>query len=1038
MKEKILIFLFFIFIVLNIGNVLAFTGESPSYTVDSKFDFGSANTNASSITYDQRLISGEQPVSQYTSYNYDGRFGILNVLTLSAINITSPLNNVEIIRGNDATLEDDLGLVSNTVNFLTKVYVNNTNSGIPNINVSFYWNGTLLSTNLTNSSGVAIYSYDKSSESVGIYSVTTNYSDSNYDYSIYNSSTINLSLVVYNIPREPGNKGVRDQYVDGQTAILYFNITKTNVSGTFFYGPKNINISAAESGQFGDHYPDSAYVSGYRVYNTTAGQYESHLVVNKSFDDSIRWEISISDDDFDNYLASTSHSDVGIVDGPLCGNGINETGEECDDGNLDAGDGCSVLCAIEDAVTPPGPSGDSCTDECIIDSVDSTCVTDGTLRTRTCGNYDLDSCLEWGNEIYQDCGPDKVCQDAKCIPTNCDNFWECGDWDVCINGEQTRTCVNDVCNLSSKTEVITCVPCQENWKCDWTTCSSEDELSYPYNCVDLNECGTNLDKPQNHMSCEEWSQIFEEDDGCSRNWECGEWGECETKYDIKNVLNEDIFAKGTSSRGCVDLNGCQENLIEEKSCELRIPIYAKEVQWCLEDYIEVYEIKTDKLVSRVREKEVVSFTDLNSVDISFIMTEFTGYCDYCFDGFKDHDETGVDCGGPSCPECVSRYSFFNWLYYVILFSWSIFGFLIIIFLWRIKKEKERYAEREGILPGIKSWFVGLLPDKRKDKIKGAKIARFFARLFRRKREAKRIEKEIRIREGTGERKPIFEWKRVISSEERMLVSLRAKLRKWRQEGYAGTASLEAKIASLKRRVAGKEKSFVKRIISGYRARRERKRIEKENVRREKELEWRRGERDNENERIRIESGRKREILEREHERRLEEARKKRDLKIEKEKSIKRERKIGRFFSGLFSFKKFKANRGEEKKVNREVKREEPKPIEHKFKKKSWIKKLFEEHKERKEKKKEGKKQRKIYREIIRNHKREEKIEKKKIKLEKKVRRKERKKKIRVLKGELRRAKLGNLMKKLKIWKKEGYYGTAKLETEIRKLKIQKD
>ena len=39
--------------------------------------------------------------------------------------------------------------------------------------------------------------------------------------------------------------------------------------------------------------------------------------------------------------------------GPVCGNGIIESGEECDDGNTVSGDGCSSSCLKE--VTPPSP-----------------------------------------------------------------------------------------------------------------------------------------------------------------------------------------------------------------------------------------------------------------------------------------------------------------------------------------------------------------------------------------------------------------------------------------------------------------------------------------------------------------------------------------------------------------------------------------------------------------------------------------------------------------------------------------------------------
>jgi cysteine-rich repeat protein len=63
----------------------------------------------------------------------------------------------------------------------------------------------------------------------------------------------------------------------------------------------------------------------------------------------------------------------------VCGNSIVEGGEQCDDGNLNNGDGCSSICKIEaicgDAVVEPPEQcddgntsgGDGCSASCMIE-----------------------------------------------------------------------------------------------------------------------------------------------------------------------------------------------------------------------------------------------------------------------------------------------------------------------------------------------------------------------------------------------------------------------------------------------------------------------------------------------------------------------------------------------------------------------------------------------------------------------------------------------------------------------------------------------
>jgi len=60
----------------------------------------------------------------------------------------------------------------------------------------------------------------------------------------------------------------------------------------------------------------------------------------------------------DAMIAVLSPVNVGLkveVIGPVCGNGVVESGEQCDDGNTNSGDGCSATCQTE-APPPPPPT----------------------------------------------------------------------------------------------------------------------------------------------------------------------------------------------------------------------------------------------------------------------------------------------------------------------------------------------------------------------------------------------------------------------------------------------------------------------------------------------------------------------------------------------------------------------------------------------------------------------------------------------------------------------------------------------------------
>ncbi|MEM4230653.1 MAG: hypothetical protein QXF25_02155, partial [Candidatus Pacearchaeota archaeon] len=194
-------------------------------------------------------------------------------------------------------------------------------------------------------------------------------------------------------------------------------------------------------------------------------------------------------------------------------------------------------------------------------------------------------------------------------------------------------------NITWKIETLP-IKCIENWKCNWTHCD-ENYYKYPVECVDLNKCGTN------------WKMPGPEKCYCRPNLTCTEWSECKVDYEFSDVFQEKYIKEGKQKRVCNDTNFCLKPMFEEyRICSISIPISVKSTRWCNETFIEIYTKADNRLVSRLREKEALN---ISRVELSLVEPELKGYCSYCFDGIKNYDEEGVDCGGGNCPECIPPY-----------------------------------------------------------------------------------------------------------------------------------------------------------------------------------------------------------------------------------------------------------------------------------------------------------------------------------------------------------------------------------------------
>ena len=235
---------------------------------------------------------------------------------------------------------------------------------------------------------------------------------------------------------------------------------------------------------------------------------------------------------------------------------------------------------------------------------------------------------------------------ADCFPK-----YECGEWGACEEDLSTRTCVD-------------------------SKCKAEDIIERKF-------CG----------GAE-----------CEPKIECEEWGGCNYFDKTNDILEEELRFEGSKQRICSDKNQCVNSFVETEGCSLSVPVKVKITEWCGEELVEILDSKGNP-VGRVRETEVTK--RYSRVDISFIRENTQDYCGYCFDREKNHDEIDIDCGGPSCPECIPIIEFFDWVRIAAILSWGIFG-LLMFGGFIIMSKSENFSE------GVKGFFLLFKPLSREE------------------------------------------------------------------------------------------------------------------------------------------------------------------------------------------------------------------------------------------------------------------------------------------------------------------------------------
>lgn len=227
--------------------------------------------------------------------------------------------------------------------------------------------------------------------------------------------------------------------------------------------------------------------------------------------------------------------------------------------------------------------------------------------------------------------------------SKCESRWSCDAWEDCVDGIQKRECRDSVdCFIPTGVPdmVKYCdAGCNERWECEWSECSGG--FTVP-RCKDLNRCGTSYNVPMK-LECGSGR--------CVPSVKCSEWTSCEVNYNFMDLVGGAISdLKGTKSRICVDDNSCVDSVEEVRSCSVNVDIYTRRFSKCGQDFIGIYDRLDNNLIARIENGDV-SNPHLN---IHLDDGEESVYCDYCFDGVKDGDEEGVDCGG-SCEKCSERF-----------------------------------------------------------------------------------------------------------------------------------------------------------------------------------------------------------------------------------------------------------------------------------------------------------------------------------------------------------------------------------------------
>ncbi len=244
-------------------------------------------------------------------------------------------------------------------------------------------------------------------------------------------------------------------------------------------------------------------------------------------------------------------------------------------------------------------------------------------------------------------------------------------------------------SVTPNLEVASLVFCVPDWSCsEWGGC--KDGISRR-SCDDKNDCHNILDKPGEALYCSvsvrgKIGEIEGEDDDeqagsggiierssiCIPRIICEAFEECSYSDEVDDVLIGNVRLYGLRKRICKDLNKCINDYGESIPCQSYVEISSDKEVVCDRDMITLY--KDGSNVGYI-ETDNLKMNRLNSIFVQNRLEE----CNFCYNGIKDDNEEGVDCG-ENCKKCETDVLDFIFLKFGLFI---VTGFISVLLVFRI-------------------------------------------------------------------------------------------------------------------------------------------------------------------------------------------------------------------------------------------------------------------------------------------------------------------------------------------------------------------